>query len=1446
MKILWMAAFAAGLTATAGQIREVKMNPIPFAGSAPVIDGELNEWSGAARVRIAPIPPSEDAMLKSAAQTGSFRFPANVTATTFAMQYDSKNLYIGLDWADPSPAVNPTPADRPADRYRGDAATLALAGAVRAEIALWPVNNGKSAALWIRRDGKWFRPEGGAVKVSVRPNRSGWGMEAAIPWKALTGKAEPPAGKIISAWEFSWSGLGIAELSKLNEADLRAHCHTSMSVLTAKPEFQLNPHLPRPGQWGNLHFGAGRDAVRTVSNPIVSDVTDLGCPETEKIRIDGKLDDWKNGVWADFAQLGSLPDRTFSGRLATAFDREYFYAAAVFRHHSGKPYNFAPASSGAGYGGGDALQFRISDGKAFKASVCAWLDSHTGKGAMTVDGTAHGFKSFLDRGGQIAFGSAPGGYAVELRIPWKALLNNRVNPPKSGDVWRATFQPWWRFGTNAFRYLTDFHLSAPPPLAVRYSMPRDGYLSLGVFSPDGTLIRQLVKHGFRAKGGLSEPWDGKDQFGQFVKPGTYTVKGIVTDEIKGVYAFTVGNPGNPPWPTADNHGDWLSDEAPPQAMATDGENVYVAAPGSEKGFAVMKLDKNGRRIWGVDEPFFPRCVSLSCRDGKLYGLYSGPELTDNSMKFNGKNAVGRAVLICYDAKTGERTGFSIRSPRTVIARWPYRGEVTPLWELIAKQDFRPGKYIGQPRYWDVDMGETTNAIGLAVTAKRAAVSKLYENKLEFFDPVTARKTGEMTLERPAGLHALPDGSILAVSGETVVRVSPDNRVTPVIRKGLDAPVAVTADKAGNLYVSDWGKAMQVKVFDRNGKFLRAIGKTGGRPWLGNWDGTGMLLPHGIAVTGNGDLWVAEADMIPKRISVWNTATGKLRRDWTGPTPYGGGIVFWMDPAEPELVHTTGCVYRLDWKTGKSRILRSEFRRMSGDQPFVPNGSNCLGSATRTLTVNGKKFLAVPTPRGGQIILRREGDRYIPAAAIGGLHRWTTDDGTGESAWDSDIGRHLYKNRRPPVFKGHSGDNYAWSDLNGDGLVQANEMTWAPTLTRGQKFGDGSRQSESITPWGGSCDPKGNLYFSGFCRDADAVYRVAPVRWTKFGPVYDIRKATVFHKFESDGRQVVSGIYSDSNGRIHVAADVPGRRGYPAGGQLKFAAASFSPEGREHWKIAAPADMGEQAFAASNFCGEWKIPGIGPVLGTWNWWWNFRPYFISADGLYLGTALEDTKLGPQALWSESSTYYFQAPDGTPYLVNGANQAHHFIRIEGLKNASRFSGTTAVAAADLVRARQAAEIKTVLPPPRPEIVMNQFAAAPEIDGDLTDWNKAVFVELDGGKGRAARMALGRSGDNLLLAADVSDPTPMRQTGSDFQTLFTTGDVVDLMLAVDPKADKNRRQAAPGDLRLAISELGGKPVAGRGGGDRARYVCGRLGRERPVGCGVSSRGGEARLYI
>ena len=177
-----------------------------------------------------------------------------------------------------------------------------------------------------------------------------------------------------------------------------------------------------------------------------------------------------------------------------------------------------------------------------------------------------------------------------------------------------------------------------------------------------------------------------------------------------------------------------------------------------------------------------------------------------------------------------------------------------------------------------DLGEPTNALGLAATADRLYVSLFDNDKIMVLDAASGQKVGEIAIPKPVGLHAVGANTavgkarkqatkwLLAVSGKTVVKIDLASKrptPTPLVTEGLVAPHEVTIDRAGQIYVSDWGASFQVKVFSPRGQFVRAIGKEGGRPWIGAWQDDGMLVPRGIAVTDEGQLWVAEDDSTPR-------------------------------------------------------------------------------------------------------------------------------------------------------------------------------------------------------------------------------------------------------------------------------------------------------------------------------------------------------------------------------------------------------------------------------------------------------------------------------------------------------------------------------------------------------------------------------------------------------
>ncbi len=1037
-------------------------------------------------------------------------------------------------------------------------------------------------------------------------------------------------------------------------------------------------------------------------------------------------------------------------------------------------------------------------------NLCAWYDSARGQPALTADGKDLAHPLLLAHGAKASVCFGPGEYIMELAIPWRELFPGPA--PRAGETLRATLQPWWSGLDPRFTLSGTLKFERRSPLAFAYTMPRDAEVTIGIYGSDGSLLRWLTRSEFRRAGPNTESWDGRDQDGKLMPPGEYAIKAIYHDPLGLEHQLSVGNPGTPPWSTTDGKGDWLGDESNPQAATTDGDWVYLASPCHEKGFRIVAVDGTGQRRWGGGSgPDNPRCVSLAVAGNYLYLVGCGPEKNDNQHRFSGKNADNRVLLRCYDKRTGAPARFTIRQPMLKVAAWPYEENMVGLWEFFNNKAFDPDAYGGLPRYGDCQYGEVAEAMGVAATADTVWISFHTQGLLRAFDAETgeARPERDIPVQKPVSLLARPDGSLLAVSGKQVVRIDPAKKiVTPVVTAGLAAPFGVAADKADNIYVSDWRDSFQVKVFSPAGRLLRSIGKPGGRAVLGKWEADGMLLPRGVAVTADGKLWVAEDDTTPRRVSVWDAANGALIRDYIGPTPYGGGSPFWFEPGDQTVLHTLGCRFKLDWAKKTWVPEASELRRMSHEQPFALCGANGMIHAVRTFARGGRHYAMVASGYDLVTIQMRDGQSWRPVAAAGTLHRWATDDGTGVSVWDSDVGAHIVKNFRPECFRGHIGENFAWSDRNNDGLVQPEEMTWQKTIFRGDVYEPG-QQPEFLIGWGLGCDAELNLLLGGSCMVGGSggfpLFRLAVEGWTAAGiPLYDIRQAAAFAITRG-----ANGLYGDAHGNVLVA-----------GGEntTADALACLDRSGKLLWRIAGKEKPRTKDPVLSNVSGELDLPGIGPAYGTWAWHGNFRAYLISADGLYIGTVQEDSKAGPAGLWDESWRFWYQTPNGTPYLVNGANQGQHILKVTGLDKAGRFQGRLTITPADTalaatVNADDSAPVATLRKPP---IAVQWRETAPAIDGDLADWDLGYGTVVPLGNGRSATAVLARDEANLYLAWQVEDDSPLKNLGTNWQTLFVSGDCVDLMLATDSAGTRNRTAPAAGDLRLLLSVFQDNPVA------------------------------------
>ena len=1393
-------------------LQEIPLPPIAPAPQAITIDGKLDEWKAVSGYRYNPFSQASSSEGDPAMES----LLNDPISANVKLCYDSAALFVAVDWKDRQAGSN---TSRPEQTWfeGGEGFELHLLTDRALHLACWPSADGKKVYVLGRygEEKPWreMSQTVAAAGAAVGDGKS-YGQELRIPWKAITKAGKTPSnGKMELGLDFTWNATPTALLKRFRKASINSLTTARgvpASFLTSRPNLAGAGYLTNASDWGTFAFGAtpsGDESSKGLDGS--TSLAEMSVPwAKQSLPLSGSLTGWDSQWFQRAGYLQALWGDRFAGRVAAQFDRDNLYLAAHFSSTSG-PFNLKTQATQEGFNGGDAWQVRLSDGKK-KINLCGWYDTAARQPALTADGKDLPSPFLLRQGAKETFHADKDGrgYVQELAIPWKLLFGKA---PKKGDKLKGTFQFWYADLTPRFSLHAKTSLERQGAISVSYTMPADGQLTLGLYDSHGKLLKWLVQDEFRSAGKNRQAWDGLDQWDKPVPAGSYKLKALYHAPITTDYKMSVCNPGNPPWPTPDDKGDWLGDEHDPQAAATDGKWVFLAAPGCELGYSIMAVDENGRRQWGIMQAGEGRAVSLTLDGDYLYALYSGAELTDSSHHYNGKNAVGQATLLCLDKKTGRPAQFTLETPRLKVATWPYADTYTFLDQLRNQKSFTPATYGGQPRYYCSDVCEPTNALGIAAVGGKLYVSLLFENKLLVLDAKTGKPTGEdIPLPAPVGLCGLDDHSLLAISGRQVVKVDVRSKsAAPVITSNLVAPHSICRDAAGNIYVSDWGTSFQVKAFNSQGRFLHAIGKEGGRPWVGKWEAGGMLVPRGVAVTDEGKLWVAEDDGSPKRISVWDAKTGALLKDYIGPTPYGGGTHFWIDPKDRTVIHTEGARFKVDYaaKTYTPEVV--DYRRRGPNDPFTPIGHCLSDDQVRILYHDGHEYAFFNgVERSVSTIMRRYGDTYRPVAAFGGsLERGFNNDGTATIDWD-ELGYRVYKGFYPDCFKGHQGDSFSWTDMNGDNLVQPDEVHWTKR-SRDGSYHQGMERNTG-TGWGADVSPDWAYYFVSTFKDEGIVFRLEPTGWTKQGaPIYDRAQAKpIIHV---PPKHSIGNVHITADRKIIVCYSFEGL--FPGGwNDSTDAIGCFDFDGHELWSIVQPKRLEGKQVHANGVEYDFNIPKLGDVFCTWLYHGSQRPFLITTDGLYVGTMLDITKLGPTALRGESALYYYQTQDGAIYAINGANQAEHIFQIKGLEanSTGRFDAAFRLSAANAQKAAAMREIPEAKLAPKPVIGIHWLQQPPVIDGDLSDWNLNAGVSLDGGNGKNAEVALGRDAKNLYLAYKVHEPNALRNGGADWRTLFISGDCVDLMLQTDPKADANRHSAVAGDKRLLLSLFQGRPIA------------------------------------
>src|SRR5262249_29148966 len=142
------------------------------------------------------------------------------------------------------------------------------------------------------------------------------------------------------------------------------------------------------------------------------------------------------------------------------------------------------------------------------------------------------------------------------------------------------------------------------------------------------------------------------------------------------------------------------------------------------------------------------------------------------------------------------------------------------------------------------------------------------------------------------------------------------------------------------------------------------GKTGGRAMFppppkdghisparaGKWNAEEIINPRGLGVDSKGKLWVCEDDFSPKRVSIWEAATGKLIEEKFGPAYVSTAAC--MDPADPTRVYCQNVEWKVDLDKGTWQPAAIMFEAKSDSPYFWPHMVNNIVFTAK----NGKQYM----------------------------------------------------------------------------------------------------------------------------------------------------------------------------------------------------------------------------------------------------------------------------------------------------------------------------------------------------------------------------------------------------------------------------------------------------------------------------------------------------------
>ncbi len=985
-------------------------------------------------------------------------------------------------------------------------------------------------------------------------------------------------------------------------------------------------------------------------------------------------------------------------------------------------------------------------------------------------------------------------------------------------------------------------------IPISFNLKEPAIVTVVIDRPDGTRVRNLINAEPFPAGKNTVSWDGLDEGvirpegnsytfrRSLVDPGSYTARIITHSGLNPHYEFTVyPNTGNPPWTTPEEiSGGWLADHSAPCAVlfvpaanAPGGEDrVLILSDSAEAGDGLVWVDLEGNKKAGFrtikhgvnDTHLALDCGAKAPKDAAVYMGGGGWDSSDDKQQ----------GLIIVKALTINSQDQSMRGRVAGYNDYYYRPVLTLPVEnsKIVLRGKPRAKLRGLAVHDGILLALVDDSDELIVARVSGEPSKR-DDTAEILGRISVPGIDEIAFDN--------QGRMVALVGNMIKRFQLDLDSDPTLKAEetvvsgmLEAPVRISIGKDGRIFVSDAGNSHQVKIFSTTGKPEGVVGKPGA-PTLGPYDPLHLNDPAGMSVDSCGNLWVAERHREPKRISVWAN-DGSLLKSFIGPAKYGGGGS--LDPRDRTIMYVGQknalLKFRLDWEKGQSELVAVPYRMQIDEPPFF--FSNFKQSPQDVFYSGSQRFLtdgysSGPVSGGRLITLWSEdaGQILRPLAIVGAAKYWPllTQEKFLKRIPNESVSRKT--NRETGEEDISIRAIVAWSDWNGNGLPEPEEMTFLPL--------DNKEPVRSVI-----VDNNLNFWIVTSAR----LFKLPPDKGeSEAAPFYDLARAEVVATKENGFPSGNGQIHASDGSNIMIGGPIVGLR--PDGSRWWQYHSQWPSLHAGHGSPRQPEYPG-QLLATTRALG-WPQDLPEPALGqVWGINSNYGVmYYFTTDGMFLGTVggfrpeatgwnMPNLKRNASMKTINFSSEHFyptftRTSDGKYYMVAGMNHVS-IVRVDGFDTIRRLPDqkldVTAAQLRKLIAYNASSRDESKEEAGEKILSVPIELANRETRANPDDWEGVPWVTVEQRNVSFSSFAKGTpfpwsevavmvAGDRLHFAVRTHEPDLLTNAANNPPFLFKTGGALDIQLGTNPKAPTNRKAPVEGDIRILIAQdLEGKPIA------------------------------------